>query len=65
MVLCEYSADDTARAWEETTGILSFTFKKERSIVVLTTKMRLRLFGPVKEEGTDWFFFPLRKIGSS
>lgn len=35
--------------------ILLFAFK-ERSIVVLTTKMKLRLFGPVKEEGTDCFF---------
>lgn len=36
--------------------ILSFAFKKERIVVVLTTKMRLRL-SSVKEEGTDLFFF--------
>lgn len=50
--------DDTAGAWEETTEILSFAFKKERYVVVLTTKMRLRL-SSVKEEGTD-FFFPMK-----
>lgn len=33
--------------------ILSFAFS-----VVLTTKMRMRLFGPVEEEGTDSIFFP-------
>lgn len=38
--------------------IMSFAFKKEGSIVALTTKMRLRIFGLVKERTDGLGFFP-------
>lgn len=52
------TADDTAHAGEETTGNPVIAFKKEGSIVALTTKMRLRLSGLVKERTDVLGFFP-------
>lgn len=53
MGVCEYSAADTARAWEETTG---------NPVVCLQEFFDCRLFGPTKEGEILFFdflvFFP-------
>lgn len=55
MVKCEYCADDTACAWEETTGNPVICLQGEK-YCSSDNKNEIEAYGPVKEEGTDCFF---------
>lgn len=60
------TADDTAHVWEETTGNPVICLQEGEKYCSSDNKNEIETFWTCKkEEGTDFIYFPLRRIHSS